>query len=135
MTASVVYEGNLRCKAKHLQSGTIIETDAPTDNQGKGEKFSPTDTLCVALATCVVTTMAIKAKDINIDLADTDIEVTKHMLSDPRRVGQIDIILKFPESLNIEEKDKQYLEKIGNNCPVAKSLSNELKINIQYNWK
>src|SRR5690242_5750391 len=98
MTASIVYKGQLRCECTHLQSSTLIETDAPTDNRGKGQRFSPTDTVCVALGTCIITTMAIKASDMNIDLADTAISVTKHMLSDPRRIGKIDVTLNFPAS-------------------------------------
>ena len=89
MTASIIYKGQLRCECTHLQSGTVIETDAPTDNHGKGERFSPTDTLCVALATCVVTTMALKANTMQINLDGTGIAVTKYMLSDPRRIGKI----------------------------------------------
>src|SRR5689334_16712919 len=102
MTASIVYKGYFRCECTHLQSGTVIETDAPTDNRGKGERFSPTDTLCVALATCVVTSMSFKATDMGIDLANTSIAVTKHMLADPRRVGKIDVILTFPSSLQVD---------------------------------
>ena len=134
MTASVVYKGNLRCECTHIQSGTVIETDAPTDNKGKGERFSPTDTLCLALATCMVTTMGIKANDMNIDLSNTSIAVTKHMLSEPRRIGKIDVILTFPATLQLDEKDRVILERIGNNCPVAKSLHPDLDVNIEYNW-
>jgi len=134
MTASIVYKGHLRCECTHVQSGTVIETDAPTDNRGKGERFSPTDTLCVALATCVVTTMALKAGDMNIDLSGTGIAVTKHMLSDPRRIGKIDVILSFPGSLQLEDKDRTILERVGDNCPVAKSLHPDLQVNIEYNW-
>ena len=134
MTASIVYKGHLRCECTHLQSGTVIETDAPTDNRGKGERFSPTDTLCMALATCVVTTMALKANDMEIDLAGTSIAVTKHMLSDPRRIGKIDVILSFPVTLQLDEKDRTILQRIGDNCPVAKSLHPDLNVNIEYNW-
>jgi putative redox protein len=134
MTASLIYEGNLRCEATHLQSGTVIETDAPTDNRGKGERFSPTDTICVGLATCVMTTMALKATDMGIELKGTQIELTKHIKNDPRRIAQIDVTLKFPETLKLEEKDKVILQRIGDNCPVAKSLSSEVKQNIQYLW-
>lgn len=134
MTASVVYTGHLRCSCTHIQSGTVIETDAPTDNRGKGERFSPTDTLCVALATCIVTTMALKANDMNIDLSNTSIAVTKHMLSEPRRIGKVDVILNFPASLQLEEKDKLILQRVGDNCPVAKSLHPDLNVNIEYNW-
>ena len=133
MTASIIYEGDLRCSATHLQSGTVIETDAPTDNRGKGEKFSPTDSLCVALGTCIITTMALKARDMNIELKDTKIEITKHMLKDPRRVGQIDVTLHFP-NLGLNEEQRSTLETTGNNCPVAKSLHPDLNMNIQYKW-
>ncbi len=134
MTASVIYKGALRCQCTHLQSGTVIETDAPTDNRGKGERFSPTDSLCVALATCIVTTMAIKATDMTIDLTGTAIDVTKHMIADPRRIGKVEVILNFPPTLNLEEKDKTILERVGNNCPVAKSLHPDLIVNIEYHW-
>ena len=134
MTASIIYQGNLRCTCTHIQSGTVIETDAPTDNRGKGERFSPTDTLCVALATCIVTTMALKANDMQIELANTSIAVTKHMLSDPRRIGKIDVILTFPASLQLAEKDRTILQRVGDNCPVAKSLHPDLAVNIEYNY-
>ena len=134
MTASIVYKGHLRCECTHLQSGTMIETDAPTDNRGKGERFSPTDTLCVALATCMITTMALKANDMGIDLAGTDIAVTKHMLSEPRRIGKIDVILSFPQSLQLEEKDRIILQRVGDTCPVAKSLHPDMQVNIEYKW-
>ena len=134
MTASVIYKGDLRCECTHLQSGTIIETDAPTDNRGKGERFSPTDTVCVALATCIITTMGIKAADMQIDLTGTRIDVKKHMLTDPRRIGQIDVALHFPATLQLDEKDKTILQRTGDNCPVAKSLHPDLKLNVSYNW-
>ena len=98
MTASIVYTGNLRCEAEHIQSKTTIETDAPTDNRGKGEKFSPTDLLCVSLATCMLTTMAIKAGDLQVDITNSKADVTKHMLSDPRRVGKIEVSVTLPET-------------------------------------
>jgi len=134
MTASIVYKGDLRCECTHIQSGTRIETDAPTDNRGKGERFSPTDTVCVALATCIVTTMAIKANDMEIDLAGTSIGVTKHMLSDPRRIGKIDVILNFPASLKLIEKERMILQRVGDTCPVVRSLHPDLQVNIEYHW-
>lgn len=133
MTASIIYKGDLRCECTHLQSHSVIETDAPTDNRGKGEKFSPTDMLCVSLATCMITTMGIRAIDMNVNLTETKIDVTKHMLSDPRRIGKIDITLHIPNT-NIPEKDKKILELIGNNCPVMKSLHPDLELNISYRW-
>ena len=134
MTANVIYKGNLRCEAKHLQSGSMIETDAPTDNKGKGERFSPTDMLCVSLATCIVTTMGIKGADMDIDLTNTSVEVTKHMLPDPRRVAKIEVKLNMPSALQLDEKDKIILERVGNNCPVTKSLHPDMQVEIQYNW-
>ena len=134
MTASVVYEGNLRCIATHNQSGTVIETDAPTDNKGKGQRFSPTDMVCVALGTCAITTMGIKAQDMDIDLSGVTMNIQKHMLSDPRRIGKIDVVLRFPKTLNLSEKDRTVLERIGNNCPVIKSLSPDLAANLVYEW-
>ncbi|KIC93833.1 OsmC family protein [Flavihumibacter solisilvae] len=134
MTASVVYEGQLRCKATHNQSGTVVETDAPTDNRGRGERFSPTDMVCVALGTCAITTMGIKAQDMDIDLAGATIDIQKHMVSDPRRIGKIDVILRFPKTLNLSEKDQTILERIGNNCPVFKSLSPDTEVSIVYEW-
>jgi putative redox protein len=134
MTASIIYKGDLRCEATHLQSGSIIETDAPTDNRGKGERFSPTDLLCVSLGTCIITTMGIKAGDMGIDLRDSKMEVTKHMLPDPRRVGGIDVIIHLPAGLNLEEKDRLILERSGDNCPVQKSISSAMNVSIKYNW-
>ena len=134
MTASVVYNGQLRCQATHNQSGSIIETDAPTDNRGKGERFSPTDMVCVAIGTCVITTMGIKAQDMGIDLAGTTQDVRKHMVSDPRRIGKIDLIVRLPKTLNLSEKDKTILQRVGDNCPVMKSLSPDLTVNLVYEW-
>ena len=134
MTANIIYRGTLRCEATHLQSESMLETDAPTDNRGKGERFSPTDLLCVSLATCIATTMGIKADDMKIDLTNTSIEVTKHMLPDPRRVAKVEVNLNMPASLQLDEKDRIVLEKVGNNCPVTKSLHPDMEVIINYNW-
>ncbi len=134
MTSSIVYKGSLRCQATHLQSGSIIETDAPTDNRGKGERFSPTDLLCVSLATCIVTTMGIKAADMGINLTNTKLEVTKFMLSEPRRVGKITINLFFEASLQLNEKDRTIIQRVGDNCPVKKSLHPDMEVLVAYNW-
>ncbi len=132
MTASIIYKGNLRCQAEHIQSKSIIETDAPTDNRGKGERFSPTDLLCVSLAACMLTTMGIKAGDMNLDITNSKAEVTKHMASDPRRVAKIEVSISLP--FNDNEKDKIILEKTGTNCPVAKSIHPDIELVISYNW-
>jgi uncharacterized OsmC-like protein len=133
MTASIIYKGDLRCECTHLQSGTVIETDAPTDNRGKGERFSPTDTVCVALATCIITTMGIRAADMNIDLSQTRLEVTKHMLSEPRRIGKIEVVLNIP-NIGLDDNTKMIMQKIGDNCPVMKSLHPDLQVVTTYNW-
>lgn len=135
MTATILYEGNLRCNALHLQSKSAIETDAPTDNRGKGERFSPTDLVCTALATCMVTTMAMKATDMGLELKDTTIDVKKHMTADPRRISKIDIAVNFPKDLSLEEKDKIILQRVGDNCPVIKSLHPDIELNINYYWQ
>ena len=134
MTASVIYKGELRCECTHLQSGTRTETDAPTDNRGKGERFSPTDTVCVALATCMITTMGIRAADMQIDLSGTRIDVTKHMLPDPRRIGKIEVTLHLPAA-SLDVKDRLVLQKIGDNCPVMKSLHPDLQVVVDYRWE
>ena len=132
MTATILYEGNLRCNARHLQSGTKIETDAPTDNRGKGERFSPTDLVCTALASCMATTMAIKANDMNIELTGMSVDVQKNMQSDPRRISKIDVKVVFPKDLVLQEKDRIILQRTGDNCPVVKSLHPDLVLNIEY---
>ena len=132
MTASIVYTGNLRCEAEHIQSKTTIETDAPTDNRGKGEKFSPTDLLCVSLATCMLTTMAIKSGELEVDIINSKAAVTKHMLGNPRRVGKIEVAVQSPA--NGSEKDQKILEASGNNCPVMKSIHPDIEVVVNYKW-
>ncbi len=134
MTASVIYKGEFRCASTHLQSGSVIETDAPTDNRGKGERFSPTDSVCMALATCMITTMAIRATDKQIELKGSSVEVTKHMIADPRRIGKIDVSLHLKTEKPLEEADKIFLEKVGDNCPVMKSLHPDVQVHVAYNW-
>ncbi|MES2774669.1 MAG: OsmC family protein [Bacteroidota bacterium] len=134
MTTSITYEGQLRCTAVHNQSKTSIETDAPTDNKGKGERFSPTDLVCTALGTCILTTMAIRASDMGIELKGTTVDVQKHMSTEPpRRIVKVEVSVYFPAS-HFEEKDMATLERIGNNCPVAKSLHPEIVQDIKYIW-
>jgi len=134
MTATILYEGNLRCHATHLQSNSVIETDAPTDNRGKGENFSPTDLVCTALATCIITTMAMKATDMGIELKETTVAVQKHMAAEPRRIAKIEVVITFPKSLGLEEKDKTILQRVGDNCPVVKSLHPDIVIDTTYHW-
>ena len=134
MTATVIYKGSLRCEATHLQSGTVIESDAPTDNRGKGERFSPTDLLCVSLATCIVTTMGMKAMDMDVDISNTKMEITKHMITEPRRVGKIEITLNFPAGLHLDEKQRIILQRSSDTCPVKKSLHQDVEVVTVLNW-
>ena len=135
MTATIIYTGQLRCNATHNQSGSVIETDAPTDNRGKGERFSPTDLLCVSLGTCIITTIGIKATDMGIDLTGTTLQIQKYMLADPRRVGKVEIEIGFPATLKLDEKDKTILKRIGDNCPVQKSIHPDIETKVVYNWR
>lgn len=134
MTSEIIYEGQLRTKAVHLQSNTIIETDAPTDNQGKGERFSPTDLVATALGSCMLTIMGIKANDMGIDLTGVKLKILKHMKAEPRRIGGVDISFYFPSSLQLDEKQKTILKNAAVTCPVAKSLHPELDQNIAFHW-
>ena len=134
MTSQIIYEGNLRTVATHLQSGTVIETDAPTDNQGKGERFSPTDLVATALGNCMLTIMGIKARDLQINLEGTAVDITKNMVTAPRRIGEIKVIIKFPESLQTDEKQRAILERAALTCPVFESLHPDMKKDVEFKW-
>jgi len=134
MTSTILYKGQLRTAATHLQSQSIIETDAPTDNHGKGERFSPTDLVATALGSCMLTMMGIKSADMNINLEGTSVDIQKHMKPDPRRIGGIDVVIRFPEGLQLSDKEKTILQNTALSCPVAKSLHPDLLQNISFNW-
>ena len=131
-TSSVTYLGELRTRCEHLQSGNSFITDAPTDNQGRGEAFSPTDIVATALASCMLTIMGIKARDLNIDLTGSRAEVSKHMSADPRRISGIDIELQLPEQ--VTDPDRKKLERAALACPVHQSLHPDIEKNISFNW-
>lgn len=133
MTATVTYESNLRTTCLHLQSGSVFETDAPTDNKGKGERFSPTDLIATGLGACLITTMGIKAESMNIQLDGAKVEVTKIMVSDPRRIGKIIVHATMP-ALNLDEKTIEILERVGRTCPVERSLHPDVELDIQFKW-
>jgi len=135
MTATVTYESNLRTTCLHLQSGSAIETDAPTDNKGKGERFSPTDLIATGLGACMITTMGIKAESMDIALDGAQVEVTKIMKSDPRRIGKIITHITMPEGLGLEDKNKEILERVARTCPVERSLHPEVELEISFDWK
>ena len=133
MTSTVIYNGDLRTTCTHLKSDSHFETDAPTDNNGKGERFSPTDLLATSLAACMITVMGIKARTMGFDLNDVKIEVLKTMKADPRRVSGIDLTFHFPDNLkNIEETTKTILKNTGNTCPVMKSIHPDLEVNVDW---
>ena len=132
MTSKVFYQGNLRTKCVHLKSGNEIITDAPIDNFGKGEGFSPTDTVATALASCIITVMGIKANQLKIDFKNISADVEKIMSSNPRRISEIRVNINLP--LKISQKDKTIIERAGNNCPIHNSLDPKLKRVIKYNW-
>ncbi len=134
MTSQIIYKGDLRTEARHLQSGTVIETDAPTDNQGKGERFSPTEIVATAVGNCMMTIMGIKARDLNIDLAGTSIDITKIMAAEPRRISGIKVHFHFPETLQVDDKQKTILERAALTCPVAHSLHPDIKQDVTFGW-
>lgn len=133
MTSTVVYNGGLRTTCTHLKSGNHFETDAPTDNNGKGERFSPTDLLATSLATCMVTVMGIKARSMGFDITDITIDVLKIMKAEPRRVGGIELTFHIPDALkDIDEKTKTILKHTGDTCPVIKSLHPDIEVKVDW---
>ncbi len=132
MTAKVIYKGNLRTECLHTKSGNTFITDAPTDNNGKGEAFSPTDTVATALASCMLTVMGIKARDLEVDITGATAQVVKHMASNPRRIAKIEVALKFPKAL--DAKTQKILEHTANTCPVHYSLHPDIEKNITFSW-
>lgn len=132
-TSSVIYNGDLRTTRTHLKSGSSFETDAPVDNNGKGERFSPTDLLATSLAACMITVMGIKARSMGTDLNDVKMEVLKIMKSEPRRVGGIEIVFQIPDALlAIDNKTKTILKNTGETCPVFKSIHPDIEVKIDW---
>jgi uncharacterized OsmC-like protein len=132
-TSKVTYLGDLRTSSIHLQSGSEIISDAPLDNNGKGESFSPTDTVANGLASCMFTVMGIKANEMNVDFSGSTAEVTKVMAAEPRRISEIHVI--FNMNLEADEKTKTILERTALTCPVHFSLHPDIKREIVFNWK
>jgi len=130
----IVYQGGLRCQATHAPSGKKIVTDAPVDNQGKGDSFSPTDLMATSLGTCLLTLMGIVAERHGIDLSGTTVRVEKHMVADPlRRVGRLDISVTVPRP--VASTDRERLEKAARACPVHQSLDPRVERPIAFHWK
>jgi uncharacterized OsmC-like protein len=133
MTSKVTYLGELRTSSIHIQSGTEILTDAPTDNHGRGEAFSPTDLLANALGSCMVSIMAIKSKDLHLNLEGSSVEVTKIMQAEPRKIAKIVIVMNM--SVAVDQRAKLILERSAMTCPVLLSLHPDIKKEITFNWK
>lgn len=132
MTSKITYLGELRTSSIHIQSGTEIISDAPTDNRGRGEAFSPTDTVANALGSCMLSIMGIKAMDMGLDMTGTTAEVTKVMQSDPRRISKISIVLNM--KMDAYEKTKIIMERAAMTCPVFLSLHPDIEKDIVFNW-
>lgn len=130
---NVVYEGELHCSATHIESGSAIQTDAPKDNQGKGETFSPTDLVGTALGTCIMTIMGIMAKRAELDLKGTKIHVVKDMADAPlRRIGKLALTVTFPKGLQLDDTMKKKLERAVDMCPVKQSLHPDIEIKTEF---
>lgn len=132
MTSKVTYLGNLRTENIHVKSGNSYLTDAPVDNKGKGEAFSPTDTVATGLANCMLTIMGIKAAQMDVSIEGTVANVTKTMSADPRRISKIKVEFNFPNSL--DAKSQKILENTANTCPVHYSLHPDIEKEVIFNW-
>jgi putative redox protein len=132
MTSKVTYLGELRTSSIHLQSGSEIITDAPTDNHGKGEAFSPTDMVANSLATCMLSFMGIKANELKVNLEGSTAEVTKTMAADPRRIAKIEVI--FNMKSDADEKSRVILERVARTCAVGVSLHPDVVQDVTFNW-
>lgn len=132
-TSKITYTGGLRTSSVHLRSGNEIITDAPVDNQGKGEAFSPSDLLATSLGNCMLTIIGIAARTHNFDIDGTTAEITKIMAENPRRVSEIVVNFQFPAN-GYTEKEKQLIERSARTCPVAQSIHPDIHQNITFNY-
>ena len=130
--SNIVYKDNLRTEAVHLSSGEAIITDAPVDNNGKGEAFSPTDLVAAALGSCMITIMGIAAQKHNIDISGTSASVKKIMGSNPRKIDEV--VIDISMSIHINKNDRKRLERAALSCPVHKSLNPDLKKTISFSY-
>ena len=135
MTSKVIYKGNLRTEATHIRSNTVIETDAPVDNNGNGERFSPTDLVATAMASCMLTLMGIAANKHGFEMSgEIECEVVKIMAADPRRIAEVQVEMNFPAGITYDDKQKKILEVAAITCPVIQSLHPDLKKTVNFNW-
>ena len=130
MISKIIYKGELRTEAIHIESGNVIITDAPKDNQGRGGAFSPTDLVATALGSCMLTIMGIVAKRKSIDIDGSKAEIEKNMSKDPRRISEICIKIYFAKP--IDKTNRELLERAAHTCPVSKSLNDELNEIVQF---
>jgi len=133
MTTKIIYNEALRTSCTHIESGTVIETDAPKDNQGKGERFSPTDLVATALGSCMISIIGITGRTHEINIDGTVVEVVKIMSSNPRRIDEIKVLFHFPKNITYNEKQKQIIKHSAMNCPVLLSLHPEIKKTVDFN--
>ncbi|MDX5437916.1 MAG: OsmC family protein [Pontibacter sp.] len=131
-TIKNTYKGDLRTTAQHLASGNTIITDAPVDNNGKGEAFSPTDLVCAALGSCMMTIMGIVANRSNIDIEGMEIDVVKVMAAEPRRIAEVVLTFTMPAGKAYSDKEKAMLENAARTCPVALSLHPDITQTVSF---
>lgn len=134
MTSKIIYKGDLRTEMTHLQSGTVVETDAPVDNKGKGERFSPTDLVATALGSCMLTIMGIASNTHGMDITGTEVEITKIMTAAPRKIGEIIVKLHMKGQANYSPKEKAILENAALTCPVFLTLHEDVKKTVEFIW-
>ncbi len=133
-TAAILYNGELRTSATHPRSGSVIETDAPVDNNGKGERFSPTDMVASALGSCMLTIMGIKARDKGWNIEGTEVSIDKIMGTDPRRITGVKVVISVPATAGLDDTARKILENAALTCPVAKSLHPDIQQDVTFNW-
>jgi putative redox protein len=129
---NIKYQGDMHCQAVHGPSGTTLETDAPADNLGKAESFSPTDLVATALGTCILTVMGIKSQSMNVDITGSTASVEKEMATGPRRIGKLTVTVRVPHKL--PDHQIQQLERAAFTCPVHKSMSPQVEMPIDFVW-
>ena len=130
---TAAYQGELHCEATHTPSGKTLVTDAPTDNGGRGEAFSPTDLVATALGTCVLTILGLVSQRHDVDLTGTNVHVTKEMITSPvRRIGKLTTVVTFPKSLDLDTAMRERLESAARHCPVHQSLHPDIEAPIEF---
>jgi putative redox protein len=133
---NIVYEGELRCRAQHGPSGVVLNTDAPVDNQGKGESFSPTDLVATALGCCMMTIMDMVARRHGYPMEGSKVKVIKEMIQEPvRRIGQLTVDIHIANGGRLQDKDRKILQQAAHSCPVLKSLNPDIKVPVTFHWE